>query len=328
VSLFFILSGFLLSMPFLAQVAGGKAVSLRRYAGRRALRILPLYYSAVVAAAVLAASAPREVWRGVPYLLFLNGFGYTTPLQPYSAVWWSLATEAQFYVLLPLLPLLFSPRLRGYGSLGALVLVAAAYVAFLTRTLQAPTMHGQMLLGWSVVGRAPMFLAGIAAAWLYLHYGTALRARLASISFLRRGGADLILFGVLTVLAYLLRWAVWVGGRLVEQPNYQIWHVLEATLWTAVLLLLLLAPLYLKALLSNALLSRLGVLSYSIYILHVPVIVFSLTFLRLRWQGLVGWNARTAIVALLICLTCVGLAELTYRCIERPFLVRKERLRV
>ena len=44
VNLFFVLSAFLLSLPFLSQAAGGRVVSVRRYAGRRALRILPLYY--------------------------------------------------------------------------------------------------------------------------------------------------------------------------------------------------------------------------------------------------------------------------------------------
>jgi peptidoglycan/LPS O-acetylase OafA/YrhL len=327
VNLFFILSGFLLSMPFLAQAAGGRPVSLRRYAGRRALRILPLYYSAVLVAALLCASTGRDLLRALPYLCFLNGFAdATTPLPPYSNVWWSLATEAQFYVLLPLLPLtLGSPRRRIVGAV-ALMLIVAAYAAFLSRILQAPTILGEMALGFSVLGRAPMFLAGIGAAWFYLHHGASLRRRLASRP-LRSGGADLILLAVLAVLAGLLRWVVSIGLAL-EQPNYQIWHVLESVLWTAVMLLLLLAPLHLKPLLSNPLLRRLGVLSYSLYLLHVPVIITALNFLRPRIDGLVGWNSRTALAALAICLGCVGMAELTYRGIERPFLVRKERLRV
>lgn len=327
VSLFFMLSAFLLSLPFLTQAAGGRTVSLRRYAARRALRILPLYYSAVVLAAVLSASTTRDLLRGVPYLFFLNGFAdLTTPLPPYSNVWWSLATEAQFYVLLPLLPFaLGSPRRRMAGAI-ALGLIVALYAAFLTRYLQARTILGAMALGFSVLGRAPMFLAGIAAAGLYLHHGPALRHRLANSTWLQRGGADLILLAVLTALAYLLRWVVWMG-QLAEHPSYQVWHVLEAALWAAVLLLLLLAPLRLKPLFSNRLLNRLGVLSYSIYVLHLPVIVFSLRLLRRWWPSLSGWSARSAIAALLISVICVALAELTYRGIERPFLARKERVR-
>jgi peptidoglycan/LPS O-acetylase OafA/YrhL len=44
VDLFFVLSAFLLSLPFLAEGAGGRRVVVREYALRRALRILPLYY--------------------------------------------------------------------------------------------------------------------------------------------------------------------------------------------------------------------------------------------------------------------------------------------
>jgi peptidoglycan/LPS O-acetylase OafA/YrhL len=204
--------------------------------------------------------------------------------------------------------------------------MVALYAAFLSRFLQARTILGAMALGFSVLGRAPMFLAGIAAAWLYLHRGPALRHRLANSTLLQRGGADLVLLAVLIVLAYLLRWVVWMG-QLAEHPSYQVWHVLEASLWATVLLLLLLAPLRLKPLFSNRLFNRLGVLSYSIYVLHLPVIVFSLRLLRRWWPSLSGWNARSAIAALLISVTCIALAELTYRGIERPFLARKERVR-
>lgn len=41
----------------------------------------------------------------MPYLLFLNSFaGMADVLFPFSNVWWSLATEVQFYLLLPVLP--------------------------------------------------------------------------------------------------------------------------------------------------------------------------------------------------------------------------------
>jgi hypothetical protein len=43
VSLFFVLSGFLLSRPFLVEGLGGPRVDVRSYYRRRALRILPIY---------------------------------------------------------------------------------------------------------------------------------------------------------------------------------------------------------------------------------------------------------------------------------------------
>lgn len=328
VNLFFILSGFLLSLPFVRQGAGGKRVSVRRYFGRRALRILPLYYVAVLVGTVLCAGVPGELWRALPYVFFLNALpGLSTPLLPYSSVWWSLATEVQFYLVLPLLPLALASRAGRVCGVIVLVAWAGAYGAFLTRWWSANTIPGELALGFSLLGRAPMFLIGIAAAWLYVHYGSALRARLAGSAILRRGGADGLLLVTLTALAYLLRWVVLIGPHRRENPPYPAWHLPEALLWTAVLLLLLVAPLRLKPLFSNPVLNRLGVLSYSMYIWHVPVFVLCVRILSTYWPFPFGWNASTAVIASLLGFLCVALSELTYRVIERPFLVRKERLR-
>src|SRR5215470_4272450 len=327
VALFFILSAFLLSMPFLAQAAGGKHVSVQRYASRRALRILPLYYCAVLAAAILSASAPRDLLRGFPYLLFLNGFpGMTTPLPPYSNVWWSLATEAEFYVLLPLLPFAFGSRLRRAGGAIALAVICVLYLTFVARVWKARTIEGQLILLASVLGRAPMFLAGIACAWLYLRYGDALRRRLAASRALRSGGADLIFLAALAALGFLLQWAVLMGPR-VSNAYYELWTVVQAGLWAAVLLLLLLAPLRCKPLLSNTWLNRLGVLSYSLYIVHLPIILPLFNTLSVRWDLAPGWNVYNGLLTALAIVICIAVSEVTYRCIERPFLVRKERVR-
>jgi len=123
VSLFFVISGFLLGRPFVREAAGGRRVRRRVYFMRRALRILPLYFAAVIVASVLCAHRFADLLRGVPYLVFLNSVaGLTVPLPPYSDVWWSLATEVQFYVLLPMLPFFLRSRLG--RSIGAALLMA------------------------------------------------------------------------------------------------------------------------------------------------------------------------------------------------------------
>ena len=66
VSLFFVLSAFLLSLPFWREPAGGPHLSIARYASRRALRILPLYWFAVVVGTVLTASQLADLGRAVP----------------------------------------------------------------------------------------------------------------------------------------------------------------------------------------------------------------------------------------------------------------------
>ncbi len=323
VSLFFILSGFLLSLPFLAEVRGGRPVGRREYYTRRALRILPLYWAAVAAGTILSIEHAADVWRGLPYLFFLNAFPKLgVPLPPYSFVWWSLATEAQFYLVLPLLPLFLRTTSGRWAAVALAASWAAAYLVFL---LGVPD-HHRMLVSLSLFGRAPLFLFGIAAAAVYLTAGGRIRERAGATPWLRHGGADLLLLAVLVALGLLLRWLVEVGYMRAEGTGLHVWHVAEGGLWTAVLLLVLLAPLRAKPLLCNRASATLGVLSYSVYMWHLPLATFGLRWMRSPAHPLVQWHADTALAGAVIVLACLALSAVTYRFIERPFLARKARI--
>jgi peptidoglycan/LPS O-acetylase OafA/YrhL len=326
VDLFFLLSGFLLALPFVADGLGGRHVSVRTYFTRRALRILPLYYAAVLVGTVLSATAPRDLLHALPYFLFLNSFaGTVTPLPPYHAVWWSLATEVQFYLLLPLLPLALRTRRGRIAGGVALAAYALAYAAMVTGRLHMPTRGAQFTFMFSSFARGPLFLWGIAAAFLYHLHGERLRARLGRSVWLRAGGADALLATVVVGLVFLLRWVVAIGPARAMGATDQPWHIVNGALWTGVLLLLLLAPLRSKRLVCNAVLGRLGVLSYSIYILHVPLMSYGLNVARPLIPGLFTWNLQTFLVVAALSAVCYGAATLTYTWIERPFLVRKSR---
>ncbi len=326
VDLFFLLSGFLLALPFLADVSGGRRVNLREYFVRRALRILPLYWLAVVVGTSLAASTPADLLHGVPYFFFLNSIGLASHyIGTYGAVWWSLGTEIQFYLLLP--SLLLARTRAGRVVLG---LVAVAYFAMYVRLVRGHlvmgSIVGQMALINSVFGRGPLFLWGIAAAVVYRRWGATLRERLAASRVLRNGGADVLMVAVFVVMAFFLRWLVGIGAvRQMGAPD-QPWHIVNGALWAAVLLLILLAPLRAKGLFANRVLGRLGVLSYSIYMIHVPFVGVSLLAIR-KWMPfqMVGWDAGSSITIAVLLLALVGVSSLTYRYIESPFLVRKAR---
>jgi peptidoglycan/LPS O-acetylase OafA/YrhL len=325
-SLFFILSAFLLSLPFLVEAAGGRPVRWSHYYARRALRILPLYYSAVILASVLSAARVSDVLRGLPYLAFLNSVGLTTPMLPYTRDWWSLATEVQFYLLLPLLPLFFRSRLgRGVG-LVLLAGYAAAYGAFATGRLHMPTMMLQALLSLSAFGRGPLFLFGILAAGFHLRYGERLQNWCARQPWLARGGGDVALLLVLGALGLLLQRVSFIGFWAAE-GRWQVWHVVEGSLWTGVILLLLEAPVRIKPIFSNVVLRRLGRISYSLYLIHHSLLTFSFTALRRLRPGLFsGWGVPTVAVVVVVGATCFALASLTYRVIEQPFLSRKAKI--
>ncbi|HXC52131.1 MAG TPA: acyltransferase [Candidatus Limnocylindrales bacterium] len=328
VTLFFVLSGFLLSLPFLAEAVGGRPVSVARYAGRRALRILPLYYVAVVVGTVMTATTAGDLWHAVPYLAFLQSVaGWTEDLGAYSAVWWSLATEVQFYLLLPLLPLFVRTRGGRIAALGVLSAYAAAYVGYLTYAWTMHSLAGELTLELTVFGRGSAFLAGIAVAAVHLFYGPRLVSMLGNSAWVRRWGADLGVVVLVVLLGRLLQWKVSTFHWDAEVPPWQCWHVAEAILWAAILAAVLMTPTRARTMLRNPALQWLGICSYSIYMWHVPLITTFfdvMTRLGLRWNT--GWNAVTVVVGFAATGLCLSISHFTYRFIERPFLLWKSRI--
>jgi peptidoglycan/LPS O-acetylase OafA/YrhL len=125
-----------------------------------------------------------------------------------------------------------------------------------------------------------------------------------------------------------LSWLAWFGSVMGQAVPYHAYHVVESVLCFLLVTLVTMAPAtYTRRLLSSGLMRRMGVLSYSVYMLHIPVVQYGLHLLRsAEIPQLFGWNWRTGLVTLGMWTVCFGLAECTYRCIERPFLVRKERV--
>jgi peptidoglycan/LPS O-acetylase OafA/YrhL len=322
VSLFFVLSGFLLSRPFFAEAAGGRRVNRRRYLARRALRILPLYWLVVLVGTVVTSQTPAELLRAIPFLTLAIGFLPTFALiMPFTNGMWSLATEAQFYLLLPFLPLVLTNSLGRRVGLALLGVYAVAYLTWSSGVVLPATGFGGFRLGLSVFGRGWLFLFGMAAGWLYDTRGAAIRRSLAASPWLRRGGADGVLLAVLFALALVLRQTMSVRPGGWEMPPALLWHVPEGLCWAMVLLLVLLAPLHLKRLFRSAPLVGLGIISYSIYLLHMVVFTYGLGFIRTTWPDAAqGWEASGVAAYAALSLVTLACATLTYRVVERPFL--------
>jgi peptidoglycan/LPS O-acetylase OafA/YrhL len=131
VTLFFVLSGFLITSLLLAEREKSGRVDLRAFYIRRALRLFPALAAVLVVTAILliAGVMPREAREGTDYGIVFIG------VILYVANWvyvagqsigilghtWSLAVEEQFYILWPAL-LLAGMRI-GRVRLALLVLV-------------------------------------------------------------------------------------------------------------------------------------------------------------------------------------------------------------
>jgi peptidoglycan/LPS O-acetylase OafA/YrhL len=120
---FFTLTGYLLFWPFVRRdYGGGGRIDLRAYARNRALRILPLYWFAVVFLLLVAVPHPTWTlwWR---HLLLVQDF-WRDSLGAVDAPLWSIGVELEFYALLPLLAWGVA-RLAGRSRLRAAAIVLA-----------------------------------------------------------------------------------------------------------------------------------------------------------------------------------------------------------
>jgi peptidoglycan/LPS O-acetylase OafA/YrhL len=150
VDLFFALSGFSLAQGYLrAFDRGGPAPRVGAYLRRRAARILPGFYVAVLV--TLAFHRAQLTMPGFGRALLAHAAvlqGYVTPggIVIIGAAW-SLTTEAHFYLLLPILarPLLARPRARGVAIGAAIVLAAWASRALLHAIVLEPGVRTDLL---------------------------------------------------------------------------------------------------------------------------------------------------------------------------------------
>jgi peptidoglycan/LPS O-acetylase OafA/YrhL len=179
VELFFTISGFILGLPFLRHYwKGAPKPRLGTYYLRRITRIEPpliinLCISFVI---ILALKRPplRELLpHFVASLLYLHGFFYHQ-MSAVNFVTWSLEIEAQFYVLAPLLALLFcarQPAIR-WGCLSLTTLLTAG--ASWKLLAESPW------LGLTLVRGLPYFLAGFMLGAWYVDRDTKTRPNFAS----------------------------------------------------------------------------------------------------------------------------------------------------
>lgn len=156
VHLFFIISGFVLAMPFCKHVfLGGKPVKLSQYFWRRVTRLEPPYVISMLAFFLFMPLFGKGTWAGLwPHLLASLTYTHNLVYGKGSLInnaAWSLEVEIQFYLLVPLIAsLLWLP------TVPRRLAFMAAIVVFSLHSLWVPC-------DWptSILQYAQFFLMGI-----------------------------------------------------------------------------------------------------------------------------------------------------------------------
>lgn len=157
VDLFFVLSGFVFA-PYLF----GKPLRVRAFAVRRFFRIYPAYLLALLIYFGMAWSSGRELLYGWQHVLFAHLQSREMAFY-YNPVFWSLPSEVEFYLLLPVLAWLCAGRVTRIMVLGLVALVLRIGLGYASDPLAQNSAYVWM---YHLPGMLPEFLLGAAAWWI------------------------------------------------------------------------------------------------------------------------------------------------------------------
>ena len=255
VVVFIVLSGFSLALSPARH--GGRLDGVSRFARRRARRILPAYWAALVFSLAVAWLLVPQPGYGVPDArsVLVNGLLIQNLVATHSpnAAFWSMAVEAQLYFAFPLL-LLMARRLSAVAMVASVTLVVAA-IGFVgphisrldTFVIQSPPdLAALFALGVLTAGIVSASAARTSWPWPWLALGAA-APLLATISVL---GSVWTLNHLLWIdLALGPAIACLLAGLATGRPGFLL-RVLDAR------------PI-----------RNLGLSSYSLYLTHGPIVV-------------------------------------------------------
>jgi peptidoglycan/LPS O-acetylase OafA/YrhL len=288
VTLFFVLSGYLITGLLLADQFRVGRIRFVRFYIRRALRLLPaLFVMLAVVVPLMAIIGANAIRAAVPAVFYYANWAQVTSGEiPVLGHLWTLSIEEQFYIVWPalLLALLtISPGTKwtiGFLSCGAGLAMVARII------LWEPTAAGYYRVFYGTDTRADGLLLGCALAFLFSRatinpprwlVGTSVAA---VVAFTVTPGLGFL--AVVGLGAVALASAVLVAAAATQAGGLLDWKPL---VWT-------------------------GTASYSLYLWHAPI-------LSLVRQSPLGHSAPGLVVALILSLTA---AILSRRLVEIPAL--------
>lgn len=313
VQIFFVLSGFLLGLPFAQWQAGTRErPNLKRYLFRRVVRVFPAYYVQLAillgVAYLLGQASPianfESLWRHL-FMLFVPPPVGTAPI---NGVWWTLPIEFMFYLALPFLAVLINPR----RWLLLLVLMLASMWLWRSGTIMFlgdEPIPVRVLMSYQLPGAMDSFGMGMIGAMLHVSKG--------SVSAWLSRHHKLMAIAGLTVMVLCL---YWIRFRRMDYWSHSLIFYTWTTVYSFAILSVAIAGVngnrLIGWLFGNSAIVFAGIVSYSIYLWHFPLLNWlseSELFSTLQ-------NNRLPLLLLATTVGTVSMASVSYALIERPFI--------
>ena len=312
VEVFFVVSGFLITGLLLAEHREHDRIDLLAFWRRRARRLLPAVFVLVglvfAYAAVVLPTGELHRFRGdgIASLLYVQNWHAIFTEQPYFEAFgrpsplrhlWSLAIEEQFYLLWPLL---LPIGLRRLGRRRTVIAVAGAILVSVVLMAATADITAPERAYYGTDTRLFGILSGALLAFAWRPQ----RARGDVGPAARR-----VIEGAGVAALVLLAWQHATRSEF-DGWTYP-WGFLVVDVLTLVTIIAVTHPASrLERSVGSGPLQALGRRSYSIYLWHWPVIVFTRPGVDWGLTGPAALAARLALVAVL--------AEASYRLVERP----------
>ncbi|WP_273908592.1 acyltransferase family protein [Enterobacter bugandensis] len=302
VDVFFVISGFLITSMLLENIQNGQPI-LTDFWLRRARRILPaLFFMLMIvtpfAWAWLMPEENKHYWKSlVAVCLFLsnvffsheiNYFSRDAELNPLLHTW-SLAVEEQFYLIYPVLFIFIIRFGKKLGFTGLLILALLSFFCadYASRTYSASVYYNSLLRFWEL-------LAGSCAAF-YFHSGFSFHKNTILSSLAGLVGLTLILLAYININKYIP-----FPGR------YTLLPVIGSVLF----IIFSNAENIPGKILSSKLLVFTGLISYSLYLWHQPVLALA--------RNLYPTGVPESVIIVLF-FSLFTMSCFSWRYIEQPF---------
>ena len=310
VDLFFVLSGYLIGKQLWRERITTGSVGFWRFILRRGLRIWPLFFAMLLYYTLVPSGVHTSVWDFTFLTNFHRGVGFDDA--------WSLSTEEQFYIIVPLVLILTAGLRRVWiYYVGCAAIVVGEWVTrvHVMHSLAAQGLSGHALLDamhYPIYLHCDALIAGLVIALVserhparfrpptsagvsWLGLGILLASAVLAVA-IRTANKTIFAFAALGLIyGGLTLWMLWDRSFLSDIARWRIWYPISR-------------------------------LSYGMYLNNYSILP-GITYAVFIWTRQVSHSTVVGSLAGLIVATLVSMAVATvsFVLVERPFLILRDR---